>query len=340
LRTRGLELPPGYHMSSLQINAAAAAAGFVGPGSRVNVLATVRLGTRVESFPLLVNMLVVAVDTQTSYTKENGTGTFPTLNTVSFAVKQKEALLLSLAKNRGCSLELLLLSNNTDANEMAKDYRIDDVIKKLQEDKEVSKVSGVSGNDGERPPQGTEPKVEPKTTEPKVEQKNPEPAPQPTVAMVKVKIAKRDVAANTEVTEDLLANDFEEKMVPKELAGNVLGDPTEALGKFLQDKLYKGQWISPGIVGLQKSKSEPPEVFPLPPSAEPKKDGPKPVADKPVYHDVTIHTASGTVVHRYQLIDGKWKKIAELTPEQAARPTDEAPRAPKPEAEKKIDGTL
>ena len=122
-----ITLPDGYDMVSLQVNVAQAAAGFVGPGSRVNVNATLRLGTKTHAFPLLVNMLVVAVDTQTTYSKE---GTFPSMNTVSFAVKEKEVLLLSLAKSRGCTLDLLL-RNTMKSTDADKNYNIDEVIKLL-----------------------------------------------------------------------------------------------------------------------------------------------------------------------------------------------------------------
>src|SRR6266545_997298 len=127
-----ITLPEGYDMASLQIGVANAAAGFVGPGSRVNVNAVVKMGNKTYAFPLLVNMLVVAVDTQTTYTKE---GTFPSMNTVSFAVKEKEALLLSLAKSRGCTLELLL-RHPSKSSESDKEYKIETVLKLLSEEKE------------------------------------------------------------------------------------------------------------------------------------------------------------------------------------------------------------
>jgi len=127
----GLTLPEGYDMVSIPFNASNGS-GFVGPGSRVNVLAAMRKGNKVYAFPLLVNVLVVAVDTQTTSTKE---GTFPSMNTVSFAVKEKEALLLSLAKSRGCTIELMLRHPNK-SSEDDKNYDIDTVLKLLSEEKE------------------------------------------------------------------------------------------------------------------------------------------------------------------------------------------------------------
>ena len=133
-----ITLPDGYDMVSMQVGVAQAAAGFVGPGSRVNVNATLRLGNKLYAFPLLVNMLVVAVDTQTTYSKD---GTFPSMNTVSFAVKEKEALLLSLAKSRGCTIELKLRHPNKSPD-ADKGYNIDEVIKLLQDDKNPGGIAG------------------------------------------------------------------------------------------------------------------------------------------------------------------------------------------------------
>lgn len=125
-----LTLPEGHDLVSVQVSLSNLP-GFIGPGNRVNVIATVRKGNKLHAFPLLVNKLVLAVDTQ-SFPKD---GTFPTVNTVSFAVKEKEALLLSLAKSRGCNIELILRHPNK-SSEDDKDYNLDAVIKLLSEEKE------------------------------------------------------------------------------------------------------------------------------------------------------------------------------------------------------------
>lgn len=337
-----ITLPEGHDMVSLQLGAGNAAAGFVGPGSRVDVIATLRLGSKIEAFPLLVNMLIVAVGTETAYSKE---GTFPNLNMVSFAVKGKEAYLLSLAKTRGCTLELMLRhpGKNTEGD---KGFNIDEVIKKLSDEKEKSLVTGApdpgagtrTGEPGGAPPVTNPPATANPMTAPGTAPVVPQP--EPPVAMVKVLVAKQDIEPNTEITKDLIAQQFEEKALPKEFAGNAMGDLTEALGKFLKTGVAKDQWVTPNMVGLQSSKVKPPEEFaPKPPVVEPKAPTEEPKAAQPSYHDVTIHTANGTTVHRYQEVaPGKWKKIAELTPEQAARTNGAAPKAePAAEPDKKRD---
>ena len=329
-----ITLPDGYDMVSLPVNAAQSAAGFVGPGSRVNVLATVRLHHEVRAFPLLVNMLVVAVDNNVAYAKDSN-GTFPTMSTVSFAVKGKEALLLSLAKSRGCNLELML-RNPTKSAEDDKKYNIDEVIKLLSDDRDQSNVKGAVTNPEEKQPEEKQPEV--KKEEPKPEVK-PEVAPPPAVPMVKVLVAKGDIAPNTEITKDLIAEAFEEKSLPKEFAGSALGDLTEATGQFLKTGVSKGQWVTPGMVGLQGSKTTPPREFyePKPPAAAPAspKPAPQPVAKRKT-HDVTIHTVNGTIVVRYEEVaPGKWKKVAEMNGDQAAREEADAPKGP-PEG-KRVD---
>ncbi|QJW95982.1 hypothetical protein FTUN_3536 [Frigoriglobus tundricola] len=145
---QNLVLYDGDDMVSIQVAAAQAAAGLIGPGSRVNVLATLRVGNKVRAFPLLVNVLVVAVDASTVDSKG---GTFANLNTVLVAAKvnEKQALALSLAKSRGCSIELLLRhpSKSEDAD---KAYNIESVIELLAGE-QTGEASPGAGTGEEKP---------------------------------------------------------------------------------------------------------------------------------------------------------------------------------------------
>lgn len=302
-------LPPGHSMVSLPIGVGQSAAGFIVPGSRVDILATVRLNkpSRLNSFKLLVNMLVVAVN-HTTVVDANNNGAFPNLSMVSFAVKEKEALVLSLAKARGCNLELMLRHPET-ADPSEANEKLEDVIKLMSDDNQGKIVGGESN---ERPKDEEEPKTEPKTPE------VPQAAPAPQIAVVKVLVAKRDIDVNTQVTKDLLAEAFEWKELPKEFAWNALADNNfeEALGKAFKTGVSQGQYVTWGMVGVAGPKVSPRDEF------MPAKPGERPVPRfvKPNILDVAIHTASGTVIIRYQEVEpGKWKKIAELTPEQAAK---------------------
>jgi Flp pilus assembly protein CpaB len=97
-----ITLPEGMDLISIPVSSQTA--GFVGPGSKVDVLGTVRQGNKIVAFPLLVDMLVLAVDTQLIYNRDGTPG--PTM--ISLGVTQEQALLLTLAKQRGCTFEILL----------------------------------------------------------------------------------------------------------------------------------------------------------------------------------------------------------------------------------------
>jgi len=314
-------LPPGMDMISLQIGASNSAAGFVGPGSRVDVLATARLQNRMVAFPLLVNMLVVAVDTQTTYTPN---GTFPTLNTVSFAVDRKQALLLALAKSRGCSLELLLRHPDKKDDEK---YRIEDVLKMLQDSGNSATIAGPEGSqpldDGglargtPKPEQGE--KVEP-------------PAPAPKPDTVRGPVAIEELPPGTTITKDL-ASKFRTVELPKGLAEGAFPEiADELLGKVFNHGLGKGQWITGSLVGEPGLKPRPErDVFVAPRDGD-RAETPAAPSIRRNTHDVTVHTASGSRTFRYvEVNSGEWRLLGEVSP------ADRADVRPDGRREKKID---
>lgn len=115
-------LPGGHDMASLALAPADAAGGFAVPGSRVDVVATMRDGEKVRAFTLLSDVLVVAVDA------EGAGGKKPQTVAVAFAVAEKQVRALSLAKARGCHLALVLRNPDKGAD---KGYDIDAVVKLL-----------------------------------------------------------------------------------------------------------------------------------------------------------------------------------------------------------------
>jgi Flp pilus assembly protein CpaB len=120
----------GYRIVSLELGAQGIG-GDIGPGSRLNVLATLRDGNKLSAFPLLVNMLVVAVDTHVPTDQKGAI----TTRTVSFPVFAKQELALELAKARGYSLELQL-RHPTQSDESDNDYDINKIIKLLSPEPE------------------------------------------------------------------------------------------------------------------------------------------------------------------------------------------------------------
>jgi Flp pilus assembly protein CpaB len=346
LKGGAITLPPGYGMVSLPVGVGQAAAGFVGPGSRVDVIATLRLSRRLHSFPLLVNMLVVAVNTQTTIDAGNG-GAFPNLSMVSFAVKEKEALLLSLAKTRGCNLELLLRHPETSNSNQTND-KIDQMVKLLSDERAGEKAEIFGGeDDGKGPEKADDSEKQPKKQADVAKKPEPEAtpvAPAPTIATVKVPVARQDIAPNTTITNDLVAEAFEIKELPKDYAGDAVTDFGELVGRAFKTGVSKNQWVTRTMVGLPESKPSPRDEFALPkpgpqePRAEVK---PEPKSEPVVLKsqtDVAVYTSSGTVIHRYEEYEpGKWRKVAELTQAQAAKnpPHDAKSKEPKPGAGEK-----
>jgi pilus assembly protein CpaB len=304
-----ITLPPGMDMISLQVGASNAAAGFVGPGSRVDILATARLQNRMVAFPLLVNMLVVAVDTQTTYSQN---GTFPTLNTVSFAVDRKQALLLALAKSRGCSLELLL--RHPEKNDVAEKYRIEDVLRMLQDN---GNAASIGGPNGQQPDDGG---IDSKGPQPKPGEKVEPPAPKAEV--VKILVATEDLPAGTRITKDLAAK-FKTIELPKGVADDAFPELADSLmDKEFKHGLAKGQWITGALVGDPSLKPRPERFEFVPPKDDPRAEAAP--ASRRNTHDVTIHGNSGSRTFRYVEVNpGEWRLLGEVSP--ADRASDGKP---------------
>ncbi|MBX9579319.1 MAG: Flp pilus assembly protein CpaB [Gemmataceae bacterium] len=307
-----VSIPPGMSMASLQVNVAQAVAGFVGPGSRVDVLASIRLKNQVRALPILVNMLVLAVDNQVIIPKE---GSFQSVNTVSFAVDRRQALLIKLALARSCEISLLL--RNPEDKDPPEDagYDIDAVIKLLQDDKTKAEVR--DDGEGVAPP----------------------PAPKPETVAVPVAVA--DIPAGTVLTADLFADPkaFAPKELPKDLAGDALSEFGPYLGQTFKSGLGKGQWATAGLIGPAEPKPGAKDAF-TPPKEAVVKDPPKPAetskpAPKPAArktHEVAVHTSSGTRVLRYEEVSpGVWRQQAGTAP--AAR----APQPETPPADRRVD---
>src|SRR5207253_7605170 len=129
----------------LPMSAVNGAGGFVGPGSKVDILVGLRLGATLKTFPLLVDMHVVAVNQALAY--DNSKPNFADMSMISLAVNQEEALLLTLATERGCRLTLLL---RRDDKPKDTDYDIKAIRKMLEDEKfpVVSKTTESKGNDG------------------------------------------------------------------------------------------------------------------------------------------------------------------------------------------------
>jgi hypothetical protein len=128
-RWKGLMPPPeGMEIVSAEF-AGGGTAGWVAPASRVDVLAAVRLGNKLRTFPLVDNVSVTAVTMSTLNPPDRNA-------TLYFVVTPDQAALLELAKGRGCQLDVLLRAPDKSATTTNEEYK--KRLKFLQELPEVA----------------------------------------------------------------------------------------------------------------------------------------------------------------------------------------------------------
>jgi Flp pilus assembly protein CpaB len=112
-----LDIPEGHQAVGLAVNLATTAHGLATlPGSRVNLILTVRGNDPRSSSArvLLQNVLVLAADGRTN--REGGEGAMAPASVVTFALTQKDALKVSLAKELGI-LSLSLRKLNAESKD-------------------------------------------------------------------------------------------------------------------------------------------------------------------------------------------------------------------------------
>lgn len=315
---------PGKDIMSLPMQAGKAAGGFVGPGSRVDIVASVMEGTKREVLTLLPDMHVLAVDGHQDLTLQQ---TFPEMRMVSFSVDQKQALLIALANQRNANLELLL--RHPDAPK--REYNYDKTLSTLKSlgDKEAGVT--VDGDKKDFKP-----------------------------AEVEVYVAKEPIAPGTDIDEELIKNKFELVKKPAEFHKDAVTDMKPYVGAFkvFTTGVAKDAYVMNSMIGAQAvrgSKEAPPqdvavglpapkvgEAPPPPPEIAPWPHAyypPKP--PEPRVRDVALHTNRGTIVHRYQetgVGTEEWKLIAILTPMEASAGKEKDPKdAPKDPGAKSSD---
>lgn len=298
---------PGKDIMSLPMTAAKAASGFVGPGSRVDIVCSVMEGTKREVLTLLPDMHVLAVDGHQDLTQVQ---TFPDMRMVSFAVDQKQALLIALANQRNANLELLL--RHPDAPK--REYNYDKVLATL---KNLSTADAVGVT-----PAGEKDPAKPET------------------AMVEVYIAKESIAPGTEIDEELIKAKFEQVKKPAEFHKDAVSDMKPYIGTFkaFTYGVAKDAYVMNSMIGAQAIKNSaqapPPDTeikekpAPMGPVQEVALEpapwphvyvAPKP--PEPRIRDVGHHTNKGSIVYRYKetgVDTDQWRLVAILSTEEAS----------------------
>jgi Flp pilus assembly protein CpaB len=321
-------IPPGYSMMTFGVNREKIVGGFALPGSKVDVIATVRLTKLNKSvtFPLFRDMLILAVDVNPN--PPPGQTANQTASDVSVAVTKEDALMLHAAINRGADFRLLLLGQGKpdETKEYEKIYTKDEIWQILTDE------------------YGTKQKDEVKE-EPKFE-------------TVELPVPTEDLPAGTELTEDLINTKFTVLPIKPPAPANVIKDIRDHTGRFLIKDLAANQYVPRNYVADAMPKKPEPTPAPIAPVMATEKPAPKPVEEPkapPVYHDVLLQTSTGVRKFRYQKMeDGTYRykgevKIEEdddkLEPTPAKKPDSvpaaephESEETPKPPLPRQIRG--
>jgi pilus assembly protein CpaB len=265
-----IQPPPGYNMMTMHCTAERGVAGFAGPGSKVDILASVLMKSQENKaivFPIMIDMLVLAIDTTT--TLGDGAVAVPTVNMVSLAVTPEQARILHASMNRGADLRLILRHP-----EKAPEW------KNKPTEEEIWQILA------DQPKRKEEPKTELKET--------------PEIKLVKIVTAKEAVKAGTQLTAGIISEEFTTIEVTAPAPTGMIINLVEHSGRYLTKDLVPGQFV-PSSYLADKPAPEP-EVAPAPKPVQEAKKEEAPIVPlvKKVYHDVTVKTTTGTVRHRYE----------------------------------------
>jgi pilus assembly protein CpaB len=311
--------PDGHVLMTAPISLERGASGFALPGARVMVIASKKSNKKNLDivFPIFVDTLILAVDTNPSAPQANQNGQngqngqggssstngFQQMSMISFAVTPEDSVLLSMAAD-GATLRLAL----PDQDEKKKEEVVEH-YKKMIPTREAMERIFADNWDHEKTPKSDE------NAGPRYE-------------IVKVKVPTETIESGTEITEEILAKKFKEIEFPKEFVlTGAAADDKDLIEKFASADLAPGliapkahlsktKPIKPNTVVTKDTfaaaKTEVPESEVTYPKGETDNT---PQAIKREYTYVTVHTASGKVIHKYEVLaGGKTKYVGVVTP--------------------------
>ncbi len=275
-----LNPPEGHSVMSAPMTTVEAASGFIGPGAHVDIIASVLLkkSQKWVVFPLFLDMLVLAVNSNAAPSQEVG-GATANVGMVSLAVTAEQQLLLQGAISRGATMRMGL--RHPDKPALHKMLKADEIWAIFSDKIEEDKVP-----------------VAPPIT------------PMPMVEMVKVKVPTVDLAAGTAITEELIAKSFKDaeyplSLVPESAVKELKSYATN--GDYLLKDLPANYFVPKAFLGPKPKETTEPKMAKVGPGdsgSTPKAGEPEvkplPVPPKPTYVEVTVQTSKGLVRHRYQ----------------------------------------
>jgi len=289
-----LKLPEGMEVVALSLPATSTGHLNLSPGTNVDVLTTLRIASRSRAFHLLLDVQVIAIDSNS---------TNPPSLSVSFAMTQEQSQLAALAKQRDCKFEVV---RRLPGNTRNIDYDIKRVAALLQDDQKL--------------PTFLKTKADPLPTSPS----SPEPIAAPRELM-KVWVAVSDIPPKAVITRQLVDAKLKRINVSKERAECAIRDLTCLFdqGLTLELGLRQGQLLTASLVGRPQpagvAESDEVEEAPMPRAVKPKK-----------YKDVTIRSSNGVRIYRYEEVaPDQFKLVGVFTPDDGRPTTGRAVTPPK-----------
>jgi pilus assembly protein CpaB len=284
--------PPGYNMMTFSATPEKGVAGFAGPGSRVDILCSVKMrkqNNKTVVFPLLIDMLVLAIDAHAQYVKD---GAFPNLSMVSLAVNNKQASLLHMAINRGADLRLILRNHDQPADWGP--VPTEEEIKAILSDEDELVGDGTRGSEKDT---------------------------------VKLPVPVEDLVAGTQLTPEVIEKKFKLLELAPPAPQQFVLDLKEHAGRFLLKDLTADQFVPRTALG-EKPQPKPapnPDLGPTekyqPTEPDPKRGQDTTPVKEPVYWDTTVQTANGWKRYRYEKLDsGEYRYLGEVKEDGTVNP--------------------
>jgi hypothetical protein len=298
-----VEIPPGFDMMTIPINRDKMVGGFAVPGSKVDLIASVKLNKLGKSvvFPVLIDMMVLAVDTAVGAPQQGSP--IANMTDVSVAVTKKQALMLHAMLGRTSEYRLILRGQDGQA-----------VYDKIPTEEEIWKILGDE--------------VDAKEIARQVDKKD-----EPEFKVVELPVPREELKAGTELTEELINSKFTVIKIVPPAPDNVISNVREHVGKFLQKDLAANQYVPRTFLGDTKPSDNPapkqgkgaPSDGGTSPKASPGDEPSIPAGPPPQYWDVTVQTTGAVKKFRYQVLPGnEYKFLGEIKPEE----TPDAPAKP------------
>jgi Flp pilus assembly protein CpaB len=287
-----LELPDGCKAQSIKCTAVDAVQGFAKPGSKVDVMYVEQNGNgKTRAAIILKDMLVLAVGTQNQIDEKTGAA-IQQVESMTLAVNDKQATLLTLASKKG-NLSFMLKDKNRP------DKALPDGEIEWVEDPFADKAAPVVA------------------------------APEPPKLDTAV-VAKKPVPVNTLINSDNVAEFFttvEVKTAPE----GVITSTDDMKGRFIVKPVSEGQYVYKSLTGSEMAKIEKPEQkadpAPVPMATNPQPATPtKPeVAEKekkklPRFEQIIQEGGQAHRVIWVEVAPEKWKRFDNVRDADAFQP--------------------